>query len=159
LSVEVLKERVMKRWKTQKEVRKFFSDTLKIRKTEVDKMLFAACHRLKSGPPEKKNIIVRFVNLHEKDKVLREAFKLKRGSGMGVSQDLPPVLARERDRLLKIKFSLPEEEKRSAKLIYLKSHPFLRLEKKDGVELADIQYTLERRAKPWETEEASDVFT
>ena len=80
--------------------RNFMVNTLKLERREVDGMLFAAAHRLHSGKEGRKNIIVKFVNIHDRDICLEKAFKMPRGTGLGVSVDFPRAVAMERDRLL-----------------------------------------------------------
>ena len=132
---------------TEEEVRKFMKNCLEMTEAQINKITFAASHRLPSGPVGKKNIIVRLVNLHDRDKIMEAAYKLKKGSGYGVAQDLPPELARERDRLLKKKSNLPKEERKNAKLLYFKTHPFLVLKWDDKEDEAKITY-VKRRVRP-----------
>ena len=113
---------------------------LTIPEGEVSAMLFGACHHIKSGPDLKKNIIVRFLNISDRDKCLEKAYNLKRGCGFGVSIDLPYQVAKQRERLLRIKNNLPAEEKKKAKLQYLKIHPFLILHRSGGKMEANIDY-------------------
>ena len=126
--------------KTEEVIRKFMSNDLGIPTHVAENMLFAAVHRLPSGPPNKKSIIVRFVRLADREKCLQGAYKLRKGSGIGVSIDLPRILAKERDRLLEMKRNLSNEEKKKAKLIYLKTAPFLKLKYGDKEKLAKINY-------------------
>ena len=91
--------------KTGELIRQFAESKLGFSNTEARDMPFAAVHRLPSGQMGKKNIIVRFVRLSDREDFLQKAFSLPKGGGFGVSPDLPPQLARERDRLVKIKKS------------------------------------------------------
>ncbi|OWF43051.1 hypothetical protein KP79_PYT24938 [Mizuhopecten yessoensis] len=73
---------------TQFAVRGFFKNTPA---HIADAMLFQAIHRLTNGAEEKRNIIVRFVSLQDRDKVLSLGFKNKHGSSFAVVPDLPPT--------------------------------------------------------------------
>ena len=125
---------------TEAKVKNFMKDNLGMEEAMVKDMAFAACHRLKSGPDLKKNIIVRFLKLSDRDCCLEKAFTLKRGCGYGVSQDLPPELSSQRAQLLKYKDELNEEKKKKAKLSYLREHPFLILRYPGGQREAVLNY-------------------
>ena len=90
-------------------------------------MLFQAIHRLPSGGEGKRNIIARFLNLGDRDIVVRAAYKLPRGQGYGVWPDLNPEASQLRARLLADRRELRVEDKRRTKLIYMKTHPFVAL--------------------------------
>ena len=125
---------------TEQKIRKFMEEKLGIEEKMANGMIFAACHRLKSGPDLRKNIIVRFVRLGDKDICLEKAFSLKKGCGYGVSQDLPPELAIQRAKLLKYREGLANEKKKAAKLVYLREHPFLILRYPGGQMEASLSY-------------------
>ena len=93
-------------------------------------MQFAACHRLPGGPDVKKNIIVRFVNLLDRDDVLAHAMKLPAKSGYSVVPDLPPEIAEVRHKLLMERHEMSAAEKKKFKLVYLKEYPFVALKPK-----------------------------
>ena len=115
-------------------------DNLGMNETTVKGVVFAACHRLKSGPDLKKNNIVRFVKLGDRDDCLEKAFTLKRGCGYGVSQDLPTELSSQRAQLLKYKDELNDEKKKKAKLTCLSEHPFFILKYPGGQKEAALNY-------------------
>ena len=73
------------------------------------------------------SIIVRFVDLQQRDYILNLAKKLPKGSGYGVMVDLPPELSKLRGRLLKKKSELSLQQQREAKLKYLQKAPFIQL--------------------------------
>ena len=73
----------------------------------------AACHRIReSRDPTKESIIVRFVDLQQRDYILNLAKKLPKGSGYGVMIDLPPELSKLRGLLLKNKSELPIQQQK-----------------------------------------------
>ena len=125
-------------------IRNFIEKDLAISHDCAANMIFAAVHRIPSGPKEKKNITVRFIRLDDRDKCLEGAYQLPSGSGKGVSVDLPPPLAKERDRLLKIRKALPDAVKKAAKIKYLKTHPFLVLKYGKKEVVADPNYTYKK---------------
>ena len=115
---------------TLTKVKSFFKDTLKVSDDILESMQFAACHRLPGGPDAKKNIIVRFVSLLDRDDVLALAMKLPAKSGYSVVPDLPPELAEVRHKLLLKRKDMPADEKKNFKLVYLKDYPFVALKPK-----------------------------
>lgn len=118
---------------TDENVRGFMIDTLHLDGDRVNNMLFQAVHRLPNGQMGKRNIIVRFLCLMDRDWVLEKAIKaLKSGSGYAVVPDLPPDLAKLRYVLLGKRRDMPEAERKRTKLVYSKDPPFLALEKKFG---------------------------
>ena len=131
---------------TEDKIRNFMKGNLGIDDSTVEKMTFAACHRLKSGPDLKKNIIVRFLRLCDRDLCLEKAFTLKRGCGYGVSQDLPPELSMQRAKLLKYREELIDEKRKKAKLAYLREHPFLILKYPGGQKEASLNYNSGKQA-------------
>ena len=116
--------------KTLEKVTLFFRETLKVPTEILDNMLFAACHRLPGGPDKKKNIIVRFVNLLDRDDVMSLAMKLPTGSGYSISPDLPPKLAEVRHHLLKKRSEMNADDKKKCKIVYLKDYPFVAIKPK-----------------------------
>jgi hypothetical protein len=63
------------------------------RVTEINVMLLTAVHRLAGGMDEnKRNCIVCFSNLMDRDEVLQKGIALKPGSGYSVVPDLPRPL-------------------------------------------------------------------
>ncbi|KAK3101459.1 hypothetical protein FSP39_003732 [Pinctada imbricata] len=105
----------------------FFIDTLKLPRTMVDEMTFQAGHRLPGKFQGVNNIIIRFVNLIDRDDVMSAAMKLAPGSGYSVTPDLPPSVALLRSKLLKERSQLPPNEKKMVKLVYRKQEPFVEL--------------------------------
>ena len=116
--------------KTLEKVTSFFRETLKVPKKILDNMNFAACHRLPGGPDKKKNIIVRFVNLLDRDDVMSLAMKLPTGSGYSISPDLPPKIAEVRHHLLKKRSEMSPEDKKQCQIVYLKDYPFVAIRPK-----------------------------
>jgi hypothetical protein len=94
---------------------------------EIDNIQFAAVHRLKFGSERDKDIIVRMVNLIDRDEILKAARKLVQGSGLSVVPDLPPSLSKLRGELLRCRSEMSVAEKKKTLLVYLTRPPFLRL--------------------------------
>ena len=95
---------------------------------EVKNINIAACHRIRgSRDATKESIIVRFVDLQQRDYVLNLAKRLPKGSGYGVVVDLPPELSKLRGQLLKKKSELPLQQQKEAKLKYFQKAPFIQL--------------------------------
>lgn len=127
---------------TEEKVRTFLSQNLKLNKRS---MIFAAVHRLpvrnsiitnQSGASRDitaPNILVRFINIQDRDAVIQAAMKeLNQGSGMSVVPDLPPTINKIRQALLLQRKSMSKEEKKKVKLVYLKFYPFVALKPKYG---------------------------
>ena len=112
---------------TEVHVRSFLQDTLKFKKERADTMIFTAVHRLPSGEPDKRNIILRLSSLIDRDDILQAATRLEPGSGFSVVPDLPPALATLRGELLKERKEMSADDKKKCKLVYLKDPPFLKL--------------------------------
>ena len=106
-------------------VRQFLVDKLKFSETRT--VLFQACHRLPVGDESKPNIIVRFLNLRDRDDAMKAAYKLPRGSGYGVTPDLNPEASKLRTRLINERKELPAHERNHTKIVYMKSYPFVML--------------------------------
>ena len=123
---------------TEDKVRNFFSRDLDL---NTRNMYFAAVHRLPinitafqqganrgSNIP---NILVRFMNIHDRDAVMQATMKnLTSGSGMSVVPDLPPQVNKLRQNLLLRRKSMSAEDKKKVKLVYMKTHPFVALKQK-----------------------------
>ena len=108
-----------------KVIREFLVSKLKL--DDVSIMLFQAVHRLPSGPSEKRGIVVRFNSLIDRDRVFAAAVKLPKGSGYGVTPNLPPSAAQHRAKLLQDLKSMDDAERKTMKLVYMKTHPFVAL--------------------------------
>ena len=115
---------------TLDKVKTFFKDVLKAPSESVDEIHFQACHRLPSGPEGKKNIIVRFCSLLDRDDILALAMKLPPKSGYSVVVDLPKSVAERRSALLKKRAEMPEAERKKTKVVYVKEFPFVTFNKK-----------------------------
>ena len=88
----------------------------------------AACHRIRgSRDATRESIMVRFVDLQQRDYIVNLAKKLPKGSGYGVMVDLPPELSKLRDRLLKKTSELSIQQQKEAKLKYFQKTPFIQL--------------------------------
>lgn len=112
-------------------VRGFLVKQLEFPQERVNAMLFQAVHRLPGGlDKNKRKIIVRFNNLIDRDDVLAAGMKLQRGSGTSIVPDVPPLVGILRYRLLSERRSLPPEEQKNTRLVYLKEHPFVMLKKR-----------------------------
>lgn len=119
-------------YRTEKVTKQFMVDNLKIRETAVAKMNFSAAHRLPGGIDGKKNIIVRFNSLKDRDLVLNSAKNLKDQKGLSIMTDLPPELSKRRSELLKKRYQMPIEERRQFQLKQLKEAPFITLVKRSN---------------------------
>ena len=95
-------------------IQEFFNTMFKMDPSEVKNINIAApCHRIRgSRDATKESIIVRFVDLQQRDYILNLAKKLPKGSGYGVMVDLPPELSKLRGRLLKKKSELPFQKQK-----------------------------------------------
>jgi hypothetical protein len=109
---------------TDQKVRAIFQDKLHV---DASNFLFQAVHRLPGGPVDKKNIICRFVDMRDRNKVLRGLVHLPPGSDFSVVVDLPPELQKLRNKLLAERSRLPPERKKRTKLVLLKESPWLTL--------------------------------
>ena len=82
---------------TRHKIQEFFNTTIKMDPGEVKNINIAACHRIHgSRDVTKESIIVRFVDLQQRDYILNLVKKLPKGSGYGVTVDLPPELSKLR---------------------------------------------------------------
>lgn len=110
---------------TEIKVRDLANKNLKIPREE--NLLLAACHRLsqKANSP----IIVKFVNLRDRNLFLKNAKELKNtGAKISISPDLPPILKDLRDEILKHRKDLPPHQKATSKIEYHKSWPYMTLQ-------------------------------
>lgn len=112
---------------TESTVRNFFRDKLSIPETTANTIILQAAHRLPSGDESKRNIIVRFNSLIDRDEVLQKAMKLRPGTGVSITPDLAPETSKLRSQLLQERAQLSPEERRKSKLIYIKQYPFVKL--------------------------------
>lgn len=112
---------------TERKVRSFLNNKLKV---SIDNLQFQAVHRLKGGPDEKKNIIVRLINLGDKDRIMHGLRNLGPNSGFVVTHDLPPKLNEFRNKLLADRAKLAPAQKKATRLVYLKQPPYLKLVEK-----------------------------
>ena len=121
---------------TRHKIQEFFNTTLKMDPGEVKNINIAACHRIRgSRDATKESIIVRFVDLQQRDYILNLAKKLPKGSGYGVMVDLPPELSKLRGRLLKK--SCPFKQQKEVKLKYLQKATFIQLVGAGQVQASD----------------------
>lgn len=112
---------------TEKIIRKYFANTLKLQSDTAESILFQAVHRLPGGKQTHRNVIVRFSNLIDRDEILERARKLPPRSGTSVVPDLPPEIGERRAKLLKRRWEMSEPERKKYKFIYLKEYPFVDL--------------------------------
>ena len=85
----------------EQKVRDFFNSDLELDNTDPGSMLFQACHPLPSPRPTKP-VIVRFVKMADRERVLRALPKLKgKKKPISVRTDLPPTLRQKRAELEK----------------------------------------------------------
>lgn len=110
---------------TKKVIKNFLVNDLKMPKDTVDSIQFGAAHRLPGGREGKKNIIVRFVDLVDRDLVLNSTRNLSRGSNMAVMTDLPPEIAKRRSELLGKRFEMPVDQRKHYRVKQLKEAPFV----------------------------------
>ena len=112
---------------TEKKVKQFMIDTLKLDAEFSNGCLFQAVHRLPSGDTEKRSIIVLFVSLMDRDDVLTAARKLEKGSGYSVVPDLVPSANQLRIKLLGELRAMEPDVRKKHRLVYLKEPPFVAL--------------------------------
>jgi hypothetical protein len=97
---------------TEIKVRESFEKQLGISNERVNVMLLTAVHCLPGGMDEnKRNCMVRFSSLMDRDEVLQKEIALKSGSGYSVVPDLPPSVNILRSKLLSEKRNMSPEEK------------------------------------------------
>jgi hypothetical protein len=114
---------------TEKAIRDCFVSSLSMPVPVVAKMLFQAVHRLPSGPEDRRNIMIRLVSLQDRENILHHAYKLKPGSGFGVTIDMPPSVAERRRSLLQERAQMPPDQKKKSKIIYTRDYPFVELQR------------------------------
>ena len=112
---------------TEKKVREFLKGPLGLLDEFGDSVVLQAAHRLPGGDADKRNIIVRFSSIIDRDEVMDAARKLKKGSGYSVSPDLPPCASALRAKLLNERKEMPVEVRGRTKLVYFKTYPFVGL--------------------------------
>jgi hypothetical protein len=90
-----------------------------------------ACHRLKQEKDAA--IIIKFLNLADKEQWLSSATKLK-NSAMKISicQDTPPILTDLKLKILKHRKTLTDEIKSKTKVHYHKTWPYITMKMPDG---------------------------
>ena len=94
---------------TEKVIREYFTNTLKLPSDTAESILFQAVHRLPGGKQTHRNVIVRFSNLIDRDEILERARKLPPRSGTSVVPDLPPEIGECRAKLLKKRRAMSDE--------------------------------------------------
>ena len=113
---------------TERLVRQFFKEKLKVGDDMASRIQFQAVHRLKKkGRDGIIPIIIRFVNLNDRDTIFLHARNLSKDSGIRIVQDLPPVLVKKRAALLDERRQLPADIRRKSRLVYYKHEPFIEL--------------------------------
>lgn len=117
---------------TEAKVRKMAATALKITKAENRAEIpFAACHRL--SQKEDAGIIIKFVNLADRNSWLSQAKELKHSAvNLSISTDLPPVLKPLKADILDHRRKLQAEAKKKSKIIYSKSWPYMTLQLPNG---------------------------
>lgn len=110
---------------SKKVLKSFMLNQLKLPRESVDVMPLAAVHRLPGGREGKRNIIVRFVDLADRDMVLNATRNLAGRSGFAVVTDLPPIVAKRRSNLLNTRFQLSQTERKHFKVRQIKDAPFV----------------------------------
>ena len=112
---------------TEKKVRECLVSVLKMDEEFAQNVLFTAVHRLPGGIDNKRNVIVRFSSLLDKEDVIQAARQLEKGSGYSFVHDLTQEASKLRASLLQKLRSLPDEERKKTKLVYLRDYPFVAL--------------------------------
>ena len=120
---------------TEKTVRNILVNVLKMDSDLVKAMLFQASHRLPSGPVGRKDIIIRLVNLHHCDEIIRSAKNIPKDCNISVARDLPKPLVDLKKKLLSKRRNLPEEQRQQARLKFFRRSPFIILVDRDGKEI------------------------
>lgn len=118
---------------TEHKIRMFFERTLKLKKGDSDAIILQATHRLPGGDDvNRKKIMVRFNNVHDRDDILSAGKALKKGSGYSVVPDVPPSVATLRYKLLMRRREMSPEEQKKTFLVYMKEAPFVMLKTKNN---------------------------
>ena len=103
----------------------------KIGVPNASSMNFAACHRLNHNAPDA-GIIARFTDLADREAWLSKAKNLSSvDTALKLSPDLPPVLRKQKNELLKRRGEMGEAEKRNTRLRYIPHWPYVELVYKD----------------------------
>ena len=106
---------------TRDKVKCFAKDKLEIE--GADSHPLASCHRL--AQRNDAGIIIRFVDLNDRNNWLSSARKLKnKRTSVSISPDLPPVLRPLKDDILQIRKDLPPEDKKHSQVKYLPTWPY-----------------------------------
>lgn len=120
---------------TIKEVLKLGRDILKVPEPQI-----SACHRL--SKTKDSTIVVRFVNLHDRDQWLSSAGQLKnfrpQNSTIGISPNLPPILGKLRKNIFTKRTKLSPDEKKKAKVRYSMRFPYIYMTLGEDSILPDI---------------------
>lgn len=127
---------------TAAETRKKLREVLQTGLGINDSIPLAAAHRLpktnnKDAPPP---IIVRFLDLDDRDNVMSKARNLKNSEvykKVGFVPDIPPELRGRRASLLRMRAQLPPDQRAKAKLVYPKKPPYILLKAGRGTIEAD----------------------
>ena len=99
--------------------------------SNASSMNFAACHRLSHNAPNAA-VIARFTDLAEREAWLSKARNLSAvDTALNVSPDLPPVLRKLKNELLKTRREMQPVEKRNTRLKYLPHWPYVEVVYKD----------------------------
>ena len=114
---------------TRTKVRSFACNKLKI--PGADTHSFSACHRL--AQKENAGIIVKFVDLSEKNAWLENAKNLKNCQDkISLSPDIHPVLRQLKRDILQKRKDLPPDQRQGANIKYLPSWPYVCLKIRNG---------------------------
>lgn len=94
----------------------------------VPKPMLAACHRLAKG--ENSTVIVRFLDLDDRDEWVRNASKIGRhnrdtGKKYAISPNLPPILTEARRSVFRKRATLSVQDKMNSKIVYLQQYPYI----------------------------------
>lgn len=99
-------------------------------KVSLPTTAIAACHRL-SNINQNAAIIIKFVDLSDRDTWISNAGKLKdykpTGSAVGLSPNLPPVLVKIRKSILLKRANLDAPTRRTSKVKYMPRFPYMKL--------------------------------
>ena len=106
-------------------MRLFLKEQLKMEESFATSVLLQAIHRLPGGDDSKCKVIVRFLNILDRDAVMQAARNLKKGSGFSVIPDLNPESNKLRYELFNELYAMPVEEKKHYQIRYTKAYPFV----------------------------------
>ena len=112
---------------TEQKVRDFAATDLRIEEAKNRESLpFSACHRLQQK--QNAGIIVRFSNLADRNNWLKNAKNLQTSNkNISISPDIPQVLKPLKTELLNERKELPPKQKKTAKIQYHKTWPYISL--------------------------------